>query len=116
VGLVLGADLFHAVGVSEIVVAIRELGATLQKIRGVVIGVVEAGSDPEAEEIGGVEVGVVEGVDVGAEGETEGVGELATGFDCGDLREMELDSGEAVGFDGCLIHIRVIKVGDLALV
>ena len=41
------------------------------------VGVVEAGGDPEAEDVGGVEVGVVEGVDVGAEGEAEGVGELA---------------------------------------
>ena len=41
------------------------------------VGVVEAGGDPEAEEVGGVEVGVVEGVDVGAEGVAEGVGEFA---------------------------------------
>ena len=67
--------------VGEVVVAVGEFDAALQEIRGVVVGVVEAGSDPEAEDVCGVEVGGVEGVDVGAEGEAEGVGEFARG--CG---------------------------------
>ena len=40
------------------------------------IGVAEAGSDPESEEVGGVEVGVVEGIDVGAQAFAEGVGQF----------------------------------------
>ena len=64
----------------EVVVAIGQLDASLEEIGGVMVWVVEAGSDPEAEEIRGVEVGGVESVDVGAKSEAEGVGELARGF------------------------------------
>ena len=116
VGLVLGANLLHAGGVGEVVVAVGKLDAALEEVGGVVVGVVEAGSDPEAEDIGGVEVGVVEGIDVGAEGEAEGVGEFALGVDGGDLGEVGLEGGEAVGFDGGLVHVGVVEVGDLALV
>jgi hypothetical protein len=84
--------------------------------KGVVVGVVEAGGYPEAEDICGAEVGAVEGVDVGAEGEAEGVGELARSVDGGDGVEVRLERGEAVGFDGGLIHVGVVEVGDLALV
>ena len=107
---------FMLCGVGEVVVAVGELDAALQEIGGVVIGVVEAGRDPEAEDVRGVEVGVVEGVDVGAEGEAEGVGKLARGVDGGDFGEVRLERGEAMGFDGGLVHIGVIEVGDLALI
>ena len=79
------------------------------------VGVVEAGGDPEAEEVGGVEVGVVEGVDVGAEGFAEGSGELARVVDGGDGGEVRLEGGEAVRFDGGLVHVGGVEVGDLAL-
>src|SRR4051794_20771007 len=77
VRLVFRAELDHARTVGEIVVAIRKLQTSLQKIGGVMIGVVEAGSDPEAEDVCGMEVGIVEGVDIGAEREAESVGEFA---------------------------------------
>ena len=102
--------------VGEVVVAVGEFDAALEEVGGVVVGIVEAGSDPEAEDIGGVEVGDVEGVDVGAEGEAEGVGEFARGVDGGDGGEVGLEGGEAVGFDGGLVHVGVVEVGDLALV
>jgi len=81
-----------------------------------VVGVVEVGCDPEAEDVRGVEVGVVEGVDVGTEGEAEGVGELLWGVDRGDFGEVGLEGGETVGLDGGLVHVGVVEVGDLALV
>jgi hypothetical protein len=116
VGLIFFADFFHAVGVREVVVAIGQLDASLEEVGGVMVGVVEAGGDPEAEEIGCVEVGGVEGVDVGAEGEAESVGEFAPGMDGVDFGEVGLEGGEAVGFDGALVHVGVVEVGDLALV
>ena len=116
VGLILFADLLHVGRVGEVVVAIGKFEAALEEIGGVVVGVVEAGSDPEAEDVGGVVVGVVEGVDVGAEGEAEGAGEFALVLDGGDGVEMRLERGEAVGFDGGLVHVGVVEVGDLALV
>ena len=78
------ADLFHVGSVGEVVVAVGKLDAALEKVGGVVVGIVEAGCDPEAEDVGGVEVGVVEGVDVGAEGERRGRGRALSG--CGRRR------------------------------
>ncbi len=79
------------------------------------VGIVEAGGDPDAEEVGGVEVGVVEGVDVGAQGVAEGCGELALVGDGGDLGEVRLERGQAVRVDGLLVHIGGVEVGDLSL-
>ena len=85
---IFGADFLHAVAGGEVVVAIGEFDAALEKVGRVVVGVVEAGGDPEAEDICGVEVGGVEGVDVGAEGEAEGVGEFVLGVDGLDVGEV----------------------------
>ena len=115
-GLVFRADGLHAVGVGEVVVAIGEFGAALEKIGGIVVGVVEAGSDPEAEDVRGVEVGGVEGVDIGAEGEAESVGEFLWGVDGLDESQVWLESGHAVGFYGGFVHVGVVEVGDFALV
>ncbi len=114
--LVLRPDDLHGAGVGEIVVAVGEFDAALKEVWGVMFGVVEAGGDPDAEEIGGMKVGVVEGVDVGADGEAKGVGEFARGPDGGDFVEVGLEGGEAVGFDCGLVHVGVVEVGDLALV
>ncbi len=116
VRLILCANLLHVRGGREIVITVGKLETTLKQVRGVAVGVVEAGRDPEAEDICGVEVGVVEGVDVGAEGEAEGVGGLVRGVDGSDGVEVRLQRWEAVGFDGGLVHVGVVEVGDLALV
>ena len=113
---VLRADLFHRIGVGQVVVAVGQFAAALKKVGGVVIGVVEAGGDPEAEDVRGVEVSVVEGVDVGAEGEAEGVGEFARCFDSCNFAEVGLEAGEAVGLDGSLVHVGAVEVGDLAFI
>src|ERR1700680_1803183 len=63
-----------------------------------------------------MEVGVVEGVDVGAEGEAEGVGEFARGVDGGDFGKVGSEGSETVRFDGALVHVGVIEFGERALV
>ena len=73
VALIEGANLLHFGRGVDVVVAVRELDAALEQIRRVVVGIVEAGGDPEAKDICGVEVGVVESIDVGAYGQAKGV-------------------------------------------
>ena len=63
-----------------------------------------------------MEVGVVEGVDVGAQGLAEGMGQFALVVDGGDRFEMRVEGGEAMGFDGGFVHVGVVEVGDLALI
>jgi len=116
VSLVFFADFFHVRGVREVVVTVGKLDTALQEVCGVAVGIVEAGGDPEAEDVGGVEVGVVEGVDVGADGKAEGVGEFFLGVDGGDFIEEGLDGSEAVGLDGGFVHEGVVEVGDAAIV
>jgi len=43
------------------------LQAALQQIRSIVAGIAEAPGDPQAEKIRRVKIGVVQGIDVGAE-------------------------------------------------
>ena len=80
------------------------------------VGIVEAGRDPEPEDIGGVEVGVVEGVDIGTKRQAEGVGELMLVRDGGDLGETRKEGVKTVGFDGALVHVGTIEVGDLGFI
>ena len=44
------------------------------------------------------------------------MGELFLGVDGGDGVEEGLDGSEAVGFDGRLVHVGVVEVGDAAVV
>ena len=115
--LVLLADGLHARRVGEVVVAVGESEAALQEVGRVVVGVVEAGRDPEAEEVGGVEVGVVEGVDVGAEAFRRGPRASSCWLLMAAMRgEVRLERGKAVGFDGGLVHVGGVEVGDLLLI
>ena len=80
------------------------------------VGVVEAGRDPEPEDIGGVEVGVVEGVDIGPQRQAEGVGKLMGVRDGGDLGETRKEGVESFGFDGALVHVGTIEGCDLGFI
>ena len=71
---VLREDVAHRGAVREVVFAVGKLEAALHEVGVVVIGVVEAGRDPEAEEISGVEVGHVQRIDVSAKCFAEGAG------------------------------------------
>jgi hypothetical protein len=66
--LVLGADRGHRRGGVDVVAPVGQAEATLEQERGVLGWIVEVLGDPEAEQVLGVEVGVVERVDVGPEG------------------------------------------------
>ena len=57
----------HVLVVGDVILAIGQLQAALQQVRGIVIGIVKARSHPQSEEVRGVEVGVVQRVDIGAQ-------------------------------------------------
>src|SRR6266702_6040752 len=64
--LIFRLKILHVRSFREVVVAIGQLKSALKEVGRVVIGIVEVRRDPESENIVGVIVGVVEGVDIGA--------------------------------------------------
>ena len=114
VGLIFGADVAHAVAVGEVVFAVGQLQAALQQVGGIVVGIVEAGRDPQPEKIGGMKVGVVQGVDIGSQALTQGSRQFALVADGGNRFEVRAKRGEALGFDGGFVHVGVVEVGDFA--
>jgi hypothetical protein len=63
-----------------------------------------------------VEVGVIEGIDVGTDGEAESACQFGGGADGSDFVEMGLECRKAVGFNGGFVHVGAVEVGYLALV
>ena len=78
------------------------------------VGVGEARSDPEAEEIRRGKDRVIEQVDIGAQGFAECQREVMLVVDSGDFGQMRLQRLHAPGFDRGLVHIGVVEVGDFA--
>jgi hypothetical protein len=77
------------------------------------VGVIKARGYPDSEEIGSVEVRVVQGVYVGAKAETEGVGEVAPRLDLFNEEKVGLEGFQAVSIDGFLIEIGGVEISDL---
>ena len=84
VRLILRSDLRHARRLVEVVVAVRHAQAALQQEGRIAGRVVEVLRDPEAEQVVGVEIRVVQHVDVGAQRASERASE---GMGIGDRRE-----------------------------
>ncbi len=59
-------------------------------------------------------VGVVQRVHVGLQALAQGSRQLALVADGGDGFQVRAQRGEAFGFDGRFVHVRVIEVGDLS--
>ncbi len=116
VGFVFRAGLLHGRRVGEVVVAIGEGEAALEEVGCVVVGIVEPGSDPETEDVLGVVVGVVEGVDISPDRVAEGCGEIVRSRDGIDLGESGCERCEAVSLDGGLVHVGAVEVGNLFLI
>ena len=75
-------------GVGEIVFAVRQSQTALHQVSGIVLNFIESGRDPESEKICGVEVGVVERVDIGSQALAERAGQFALIVDGGNRCEM----------------------------
>jgi len=65
--LILRPHFLHVRVVAQVILAIGQHQAALHQIRGVVVRIVETRGDPQAKQIGGVEVGVVQRVRVRAQ-------------------------------------------------
>ena len=114
--LVGGADGLHLIAAGQVVVAAGKLQSSLQDVGSVVFGIVETGRDPEPEDIRGLEVGIVQGVHIGAQGFAEGAGKVGRGVNVVDGGELSFEGTDAARFDGALVHEGGVEVGDLALV
>ena len=114
VRLILGADVTHVLVIGQVVLAIRQLQPALHDVGGVVIGIVEAGSDPQSKQVRGMEVGVVQRVNISAQSFSQSGGQLRLVADGGDGFQMRLDRSQTLGFDAGLVHVRVVEIGNLA--
>src|SRR6185312_15108988 len=65
-----------------------------------------------AEDVGGVEVGVVEGIDIRAQSEPEGAGKVAGGDNRADGGKLWLDRRQTARFDRSLVGVGTVDVGD----
>ncbi len=66
--------------------------------------------------MGGVEIGVVQGVDVGDQGLAEGLRQALAVGDGRDASQSPADAGQAAGVDGGLIQIGLVEIPDQLLV
>src|SRR5580693_9064913 len=73
VRLIFGSEAAHARTVGKVIFAVGHFQAALQQIGGIVLGVVEAGCDPQTEKIGSMKV-VVQAIDIRPEALSQGSG------------------------------------------
>ena len=78
------------------------------------VGIVEAGGDPQPEKIGGMKICVIQCVDIGAEGFAQRIRQLALVVNRGDGIEMRLNRRQTFRLDCGFIQVGVEKVRNLA--
>ncbi len=71
---VLRAQISHVLRVGQIIFTIRKLQPALHQVSGVMVRIAESRRNPQAEKVCGVEIRVVEGVDVRAQRFSKGAG------------------------------------------
>ena len=91
--------------IGEVILAIGQFQTALQQVCSVVLGIVEAGSHPQSKKMCGVEVGVIQRVDVSTQSFSQGGGQLLLVADGGDGLEMRFQRRQALGVDASLIHV-----------
>ena len=111
--LVLLPQLNHMRSRGEIVVAIRHSETALEQIGNAVRRVRQALGDPDAEEVAGLEIRVVERVDIRAELAAQHAGEIAAIRDGCDRVQLRLQGSDSLRLDPGFIHKARVKVGDL---
>ena len=113
VRLVLLAQLGHVGVGGEIVVAIRHSETALQQIGEVVRRIGQALRDPDSEEIPGLEVGVVQRIDIRAQLPAQHAGESMAIRDGRDRVELGLQRSDSLGLDGGFVHEGRVVIADL---
>ena len=112
---VLLAKLAHAVAVLQVIFAVGQLQAALQQVCGVMIRIIEVRSGPQTQEVWAVIVGVIERVLVGPKALTKRAGQFALVVNVMNRGENRLQGLQAECFNGSLIHVGLIKVGNSLL-
>src|SRR5208282_2309766 len=114
VRLIFGSEAAHALTVGKVVFAVGQFQSTLHQVGGIVPRVIKAGCDPQSEKIGSMKVVGVQGIDIRPEVLTQSSGQVMLVADGGNGIELWAERSKAFGFDGRLVHVRVIEVGNLA--
>ena len=105
------ADTAHLLRVAKIELAIRQAEATLKQIRHIGGRVMQSRCHPKAQQIGGREGSVVQGVDVSADGLAECRGEFGIGLDLVDGGQGGCQRSDTARFDAGFVHVGPV-VGD----
>ncbi len=111
--LVLLPQLNHMRSCGEIVVAVRHSETALEQIRKAVGRVRQALGDPDSEEVLGLEVRVVQRVNIRAKLPAQHAGEIMAIRDGCDGVELRFQRSDSLRLDGCFVHEARVEVGDL---
>ena len=111
-----GSDLLHARRRVEVVIPVGHPEAALQEIRRVARRIVEVLRDPQAEDVIGVKVRVVERIDVRADALPEPRRERAPVHDRRDRLQRIGERGDPARLDCRLVQIAGVVVAKLALI
>ena len=82
-------EVFFVAG--DVIGAVGQAKTALQHIGGIVVRIVEARRHPQAENVVGVEIGVVQGIDIGANAAPQGTGQRPLVIDRRDGIELGLE-------------------------
>ena len=105
----------HLLAVAQVILAIRHVQPTLQKIRNVAIWVVEPWSHPQPKQIRRVIVRVIQSVHVGTQSFAQSPRQFPLVMNSCDRVEMRTQRCQPCRLDSRFVHIRVVEVRDLAL-
>src|SRR5471032_300312 len=103
---------FLAGVVGQVEAALRQAQAALQQVGHVVRGVVQAGGDPQAEQVFAGAPAQVERIDVGAQPRAQEAGQRAGIAQRGDLAQQRLQRRQAARFDAGGVHLRRVVDAD----
>ena len=96
VRLILSANVAHVRAVRKVIVAVGQLHSALHQVGGVVLGIVEAGSHPQSEQVRSVEVGVVQRVGIGAQGRAQRGGQVLLVLNAGNGFQVRRERRDAL--------------------
>ncbi len=111
-----GAQSLHARGGVQIVFAVRHAEPALKQIGRVAVRVLEVLGDPEPEHMLGVELGVVQRIDVGEQGLTQRLGQHGAVGDGRHALQAPVERLHPFGLDRTLVEVGPVEITDDALV
>src|SRR5580658_9179091 len=112
--MIFGAAAGPDLTVGRVVLAVGHFEATLQQVGGIELGVVKAGCDPQSEEVRSMKAGAGQGIDIRPEALAPSPRQCVVVAEGSDGVELWAERSEAFGFNGGLVHVGVVEVGNFA--